>query len=230
MKATTMKASVLALTMVTATAMTALAGQSAQPASAAPAASTAAAAKPAAKGRSDVLEDVWGEIDHIGSDMKSIFVRDHKGQVREVKLAANAKVSAGPEGKPVKLSQLKKGDRVRIQGRAGKGQSVEVLLVGPSRKQLLRYEMAHPRRFAVVSRIQTQGLEIMSDVDDGVISGGQAEKLIGKLDAVRTEERKLAKEHGGYLDRGSYARLQGELNKAGSSRHQEAMGTAQNGR
>lgn len=182
------------------------------------------AAAPAAK-ESGVMGEIWGRIDHIGADMKSIFVKDKKGQVHEVKVDDATKVSAGADAHAAPVASLKKGDRVRVKHQSGKASDIEVMVFGPTTHQLIHDQLAHPRRFAVVERLYAQGQRIMDDVSDGTVKPEEANKLIARLDAVRAEEKSDAAARSGHLDASAYAKLQGELNKVGSARHDLALGT-----
>ena len=182
------------------------------------------AGQPAAK--TSFLGDVWGEVDHIGQDMKSLFVRDKKGDVQEIKLGANANITKGGQKQGLGASDLKKGDRVKISHRGGDAQDVHVLVLAlPPMERDLK-EMANPRRFAVISRLYAQEMKIYDDAENGALDLAQAENLIARLSGIQDEERSLASQDGGHLDQKSYMKLQAELNDAGADRHDKVLGTS----
>ncbi len=200
---------------------TAAPAQSAAPAS-------PAAAKPA--GKTSILGDVWGEVDHIGRDMKSLFVKDKKGGVKEIKLGANASITKGAQKQGISASDLKKGDRVKISSRGDGSQEVHVLVLAlpPAERDLK--ELGNPRRFAAVARLYGQETKVYNDAASGALDERQAEKLIARLDEILAQEILLASKNGGHLDQASYAKLQGELNEIGAVRHDEALGTRMSSR
>ena len=196
-----------------------------QSSSARPVVSAAPAADPSPK-KAGILGEVWGEVDHVGQDMKSLFVKDKKGVVQEIKLGANANVTKGAQKQGIRASDLKKGDRVKVSRREDDSQDVHVLVLAlPPMEQDLK-EMSNPRRFAVLSRLYAQEIKVYNDAEASALDLGQAENLIARLDDILGQAQSLAAQNDGHLDRKSYLKLQGELNVVGAARHDEALGTS----
>ncbi len=224
-------AGLLVMGAVVLTPMMGYAGQ-ASPASAAaakPAMTSAGQAGPAAKAAKatpGLLGDLWGDVDHIGSDMKSIFIRDKKGHLHKVVIGSGDTLTKGADNHKISLGDIKKGDRIRIRKRGHGVQDIHVLvLAAPPSKRFVKKEMRHPRRFAIAARLRAQELKLLADLQDKTIKPEEAKKLTAELAKVRRQERELAKADKGHLNAKSYGKLQSELNKTGAARHDSSMGT-----
>ena len=74
-------------------------------------------------------------------------------------------------------------------------------------------EKNHPRRDQVNDRIENQDKRISKEVKEGEITKQQAKELRKKDKNIRQEERSMARQDGGHLNKGEQRNLNQQLNQ-----------------
>jgi hypothetical protein len=95
----------------------------------APVAAPARAAAPAA-GRADApIKEFWGVVDSIDAAAGTLAVKDRRGRVHALKLAADVHATKGGDDAPEPVSQIKAGDAVMAAAVGGTVRSIHVRIL-----------------------------------------------------------------------------------------------------
>jgi hypothetical protein len=84
-----------------------------------------------------------------------------------------------------------------------------------------QWEKDHPRRDEVNDRLENQNSRIDDGREDGTLTGKEARKLHGEDRAIRRQERRYARHHGGHISTAEQQKLNREENQVSSQIHNE---------
>ncbi len=83
------------------------------------------------------------------------------------------------------------------------------------------WERNHPRRDEVNDRLQNQNERIHEGVKDGQLTHKEARQLHREDHAIRAQERRYARHHGGHISKREQGKLNAEENAVSHQIHEE---------
>jgi hypothetical protein len=84
-----------------------------------------------------------------------------------------------------------------------------------------QWEKDHPGRDEVNDRLENQSSRIENGREDGTLTGNEAQKLHREDRAIRRQERRYARHHGGHISKAEQAKLNREEDRVSSQIHND---------
>jgi hypothetical protein len=118
------------------------------------------------------------------------------------------------------MSEGRKGGNAKVYGWIAAALAAGMLSATPSFAET-QWEKDHPRRDEVNDRLENQDQRIDEGVKHGTLTPQEARKLHHEDHAIRRQERRYARHHGGHISKEEQEKLNREENHVSNQIHQE---------